>query len=610
LSDGNCANNETCVEGICTLVEPCDNDPDGDGRGEGCPAGTDCDEGDPEVFREIDLFVDEDEDNVGVGPAESLCLGNVVPRGFTDITPEADDCDDKDETIFRSAELYVDGDEDGVGVGAPTPVCLGETTPPGFVDEAPEADDCDDEDRDVFRLVALATDGDEDGVGVGDAADTCIGADIPAGLTEVPVVDDDCDDGDSTVFALLSLHADSDGDGVGLGAVELVCTDGTVPVGFTDVTPATADCDDFDGARAPGNPEVCDGLDNSCSGSADDGGVCPCPVLYDGGNTLRPYLACGDARSWAHAEAACARLPHYTLLKVDDQAENDFIRANNLLDHWMGLNDFAVEGTEVWLDGTEPAQFFFDSGEPNGNGDCFYMRAGGWSDHPCEEHRGFICEAHPERRDVAAGCVDGDGDGFGANCILGEDCDDGDENVFGWLVGFADNDQDGFTAPYDELVCTDGALPATFVPAASGTPDCDETDVAVQTGCTPCSTYVRGDEIYEVCTDTGNWLAVNTRCVARGGTLASLGTKAEADFVYDMVTAVDPAVGNWWIGLHDRNDLGASEGNHVWIDGTPVDALDFADGQGNTGDQDCVSIQPQGWNDQPCGDGRRYVCER
>jgi hypothetical protein len=611
LTDGDCANNEICEGAVCTEVAPCDNDPDGDGRGDGCPAGPDCDEGDANVFREAEIFVDADEDGVGVGPGETRCMGNELPAGFTDLAPEADDCDDEDPEASIEASLFVDGDGDGVGVGAATVVCADGAVPAGFTDVTPEADDCDDGDDQVFRLVSLATDGDSDGVGVGTAADTCIGEAVPAGFTENPVVDEDCDDGDDSVFELLSLHADSDNDGVGLGAVELVCTDGTVPVGFTDVTPAVADCDDFDAARTPGQPEVCDGLDNSCSGSADDEGVCPCPVIYNG-DTLRPYLVCEDDRSWVHAEAACARLPHYGLVKIDDVAENDFIRANTGLDHWMGLNDRAVNGTFVWLDGTAPIAGLFDPGEPNNNGDCIYMRAGGWSDHPCEEHRGFICEADPAARDVGQACVDADGDGFGVNCLAGADCDDDDDQVYGWLNGFRDNDLDGFTAGHRELVCTDGALPQTFAPAASGTLDCDDTDSAVQAGCTPCNTYVRDDETYDVCFGQQNdWLTVSNVCVGRGGTLASLGTKEEADFFQDMVLAVDPAVGNWWFGMHDRDDLGATEGAHVWIDGTPVDALDFANGQPNNSDnQDCVLWQPAGWNDAGCGGNHRFVCER
>ena len=38
------------------------------------------------------------------------------------------------------------------------------------------------------------------------------------------------------------------------------------------------DCDDNDSRQFPGNPEVCDGIDNDCDGIFDEGGVCPTPT--------------------------------------------------------------------------------------------------------------------------------------------------------------------------------------------------------------------------------------------------------------------------------------------------------------------------------------------
>jgi len=65
------------------------------------------------------------------------------------------------------------------------------------------------------------------------------------------------------------------GDDSGGGSVDT--GDGEVAVDADgDGSPRELDCDDADPARFPGNPEQCDGVDNDCSGSAeeDGDGVC------------------------------------------------------------------------------------------------------------------------------------------------------------------------------------------------------------------------------------------------------------------------------------------------------------------------------------------------
>lgn len=77
--------------------------------------------------------------------------------------------------------------------------------------------------------------------------------------------DNNCDgvvDDDATDPA--TWYADADGDGVGgiTGAVGCVAPSGYVSI--------TGDCDDQNVLIFPGNPEVCDGLDNDCNKTVDD----------------------------------------------------------------------------------------------------------------------------------------------------------------------------------------------------------------------------------------------------------------------------------------------------------------------------------------------------
>jgi hypothetical protein len=43
-----------------------------------------------------------------------------------------------------------------------------------------------------------------------------------------------------------------------------------------DGVDSCSDCDDADAQRAPGRAEVCDGIDNDCNATVDDGAVCSC----------------------------------------------------------------------------------------------------------------------------------------------------------------------------------------------------------------------------------------------------------------------------------------------------------------------------------------------
>jgi len=81
-------------------------------------------------------------------------------------------------------------------------------------------------------------------------------------------LDNDCD---GTIDEDVTTTFFEDGDGDGFGNPANFVEACTQPDGFvTDNT----DCDDVQATVNPGQMEICDGLDNDCDGSIDEGGVC------------------------------------------------------------------------------------------------------------------------------------------------------------------------------------------------------------------------------------------------------------------------------------------------------------------------------------------------
>jgi hypothetical protein len=173
-------------------------------------------------------------DNDADGQCDSVDLDD-----DNDGDPDTTDCADNDPTVFTGApelcnavdddcDTVVDDGLDGDGDGVTT---CGPDGTVGTVD-----DDCDD-------LVATT---------------------FPGAVEACNAVDDDCDLGVDEGF-------DGDGDGV------TTCG----PDGLPGAT-ADNDCDDAVATTFPGAPELCNGVDDDCDGSTDDGldgdgdGFTPC----------------------------------------------------------------------------------------------------------------------------------------------------------------------------------------------------------------------------------------------------------------------------------------------------------------------------------------------
>lgn len=230
------------------------------------------------------------------------------------------DCDgETDEEVVRA--LYPDADRDGHGDGSATPVmaCAGTPGLSRFSDDCDDDDPtrhaaqvefCDTVDNDCDGTVdetptAVSWYLDNDGDGFGDPRDS------QESCTEISgrsILNTDCDDNNAMVSpraAELCDGIDNDCSGaadfkIGVNDLEDDDHDGAADAQCTGGT----DCDDRDPNTSQGAAEICDGLDNDCDDAIDENA--PSTVWY----VDRDRDGFGDSR--APASAACFPIPGRT----------------------------------------------------------------------------------------------------------------------------------------------------------------------------------------------------------------------------------------------------------------------------------------------------------
>ena len=510
--DGDPAISPNAIEACDGVDQDCDGDVDEDFDGDGdgwldadvvpCQALAvllDCDDDAPSIHPEAPEVcdgldqdcddpgdgsgLDEDFDGDGDGFYDAATPGCVTAWGAPS------DCDDADPLFHPGAAEGCDGvDTDCDGALGANELdddldsfteCTGDCddAEPTTSPTAPEL--CDGHDDDCDGLVdADDPDTDADGDNISACADPAdCDDDAPAtwpGAAEVcnDGLDTDCDgsqvdefldtDGDGTPDC---LDSDADGDG------------------FAPVALGGADCDDQRAEVHPGAPELCDGLDNDCSGSVpgdevdgDGDGYVPCGPWV--GEVGLAGADCDDAAATRHPGA-----------------------------------DEGCDGLDSDCDGALAAEELDDDGDGQTecDGDCDDANS---STHPGAPE---LCDGVDQDCDAlidgADPDSDSDADGFGL-CDDPADCDD--TNPDAW-PGAAETCDDGLDTDcdgsiVDEFLDTDGdGRPDCDDPDADGDgmaaiseggSDCDDTNADVYPGATElcdgldgdCSAGVPGDE--------------------------------------------------------------------------------------------------------------------
>lgn len=218
---------------------------------------------------------------------------------------------------------YADVDQDGFGdLVNDTLVC---TMPAGFVTNS---QDCNDADAAINPNTVWFMD--MDGDLLGDLMSTFTGCTPPTGYV---LNSDDCDDSNASVTTPATYYSDVDQDGFGDDA-----TAADFCLAPPNMVAVGGDCNDNNNTIYPGATEICDGFDNNCNGTNDEG------LIF---NTY--YLDSDNDQFGAGIGLVSCQaipLPGYVLVDgdCDDMNPNVYPGATEVLENDIDENCDGVDG--------------------------------------------------------------------------------------------------------------------------------------------------------------------------------------------------------------------------------------------------------------------------
>lgn len=230
----------------------------------------DCDGTTDEGCNTYTWFADADGDTYGNPAISTTTQTPVAPTGYVG---NSNDCNDNDDAINPAA----------------TEVC-------NNID-----DDCDGNADDGLTFLTYYTDGDGDGYGAASATGTSSCSSVSGAVTNnadcndgnnainpaaseiCNNIDDDCDEAADDGLFFTTYYADTDGDSFGDATTSTQTCNGA-PSGYVSIN---TDCNDNNNAVNPAAVEVCNGIDDNCDGTTDEGcGGCGAPGPINGPATL------------------------------------------------------------------------------------------------------------------------------------------------------------------------------------------------------------------------------------------------------------------------------------------------------------------------------------
>ena len=370
-------------------------------------------------------------------------------------------------------------------------------------------------------------------------------ADLPPGPATLQVTGTDSRGATTaTQVAFAITNADVDGDG------------------FRGEAFGGTDCNDSDRHVYPGADERCNGTDDDCDDSIDEGVTDP-EIWYPDAD--------GDGAGVQGATLESCDPPSGYAFSSDDCDDTDPERHPGAVERCNGLDDNC--------DNSLPSG---ESTDSDGDGAL-----------ACEDCNDTDANTSPSAPELCNGLDDDcdgqlpsnestDADSDGA--ALCEDCDDADADRYPGAAEQCtgvDTDCDGRT---DE----DGAC----------------------TGCTAQRwTDPQGKaHVFQFCTASTDWGTALSSCtgLAPGYDLTSIHSTAKNDWLMSVVRGTSDT---WWIGAADE----WNEGVWGWTDGTPFDYSNWGQGEpNNLNNEDCAALnffQDGTWIDAACGSQRKAICE-